>query len=600
MCLICAGLRPYQKTCDYENLPVDDAEIAATVTEGADAADNTGTVYSMGVGDAFAGSISYLGDEDWVAITLEAGSYRFDLQGDTLFDPLLSVYDAQGNRVGSSLGDAIDSEAAFDLTLTSGTYYVSAKQYYDESTVTYSVTVTEGTPVDPPDRIQPADAVTWNNGNFTGQSVIDVYFALEGSTVDDNGATITSDGFSDAEIAMIMGIFDGVSDFTAITFQRTTNQATADMQLARDNLGPSLLGKMYPQGTTFNSDGLGLLTSNSFFWNATTMQPGGGMYGVVIHELGHGLGLAHPHDTGGGSEIMEGVGWSDDTGTFGMNQAVYTIMTYNDGWDGHPLGASGVTQGSGHMTTFGAIDMAVLQGYYGVNTTHNSGDDVYMVGGNAYYAAIWDTGGTDTLMAATEADAVIDLRAATLDFSETGGGVVSYVADVVGGYTIANGVVIENAIGGVGDDILRGNQADNRLEGGVGHDALYGGAGDDLLIGGAGDDTLEGGSGSDTLVGGAGDDMLYGGEGNDYLIVGSFAAAQILAEDSFVFVDADIADTEDPDDALWSGTMAADPTEVAPADAGMPSFILDGGDGDTLVFGGIEIAGELQGFIETL
>ncbi len=48
----------------------------------------------------------------------------------------------------------------------------------------------------------------------------------------DNGETITSDGFSDAEIAMIMGIFDGVSDFTAITFQRTTNQATADIQLA--------------------------------------------------------------------------------------------------------------------------------------------------------------------------------------------------------------------------------------------------------------------------------------------------------------------------------------------------------------------------------
>jgi serralysin len=603
MCLICAGLRPYQKTCDYENLPVDDAEIAATVTEGADAADNMGTVYSMGVGDAFAGSIAYLGDEDWVAITLEAGSYRFDLQGDTLYDPLLSVYDAQGNRVGSSLGDAVDSEATFDLTLASGTYYVSAKQYYDGSTGTYSVTVTEGTPVDPDDRVQPADAVTWNNGNFTGQSVIDVYFALEGSTVDDNGETITSDGFSDAEIAMIMGIFDGVSDFTAITFQRTTNQATADIQLARDNLGGGLLGFMYPQNVT-SAAGLGVLTSSPTYWNATTMQPGGGMYGVVIHELGHGLGLAHPHDTGGDSEIMEGVGWSGDTGTFGMNQAVYTIMTYNDGWDGHPLGASGVTQGSGHMTTFGAIDMAVLQGYYGVNTTHNSGDDVYLVGGNAHYAAIWDTGGSDTLMAATEADAEIDLRAATLDFSETGGGVVSYVADVVGGYTIANGVVIENAIGGVGDDILRGNQADNRLEGGVGHDALYGGAGDDLLIGGAGGDTLEGGSGSDTLVGGAGDDMLYGGEGNDYLIVGSFAAAQILADDmagdSFVFVDADIADTELRDDALWSGTMAADPAEVAPADADMPAFILDAGDGDTLVFGGIEIAGELQAFIETL
>jgi serralysin len=314
MCLICAGLRPYQKTCDYENLPVDNTEIAATVTEGADAADNTGTLYSMGVDDTFAGTLGFTGDRDWVAIELDAGrTYEITLDGVSLSDPYLRLYNSSGTQVAfnDDGGPGLDSRLIYTVS-SSGTYYISAGAYADWGTGTYTINVGFDEPT------RPTDSVGWNNGNFTGQSVIDVYFALEGSTVDDNGETITSDGFTSAEIAMIMGIFDGVSDFTAITFQRTTNQATADMQLARDNLGPSLLGKMYPQGTTFNSDGLGLLTSNSFFWNATTMQPGGGMYGVVIHELGHGLGLAHPHDTGGESEIMEGVGGSGECGTFGM------------------------------------------------------------------------------------------------------------------------------------------------------------------------------------------------------------------------------------------------------------------------------------------
>ena len=42
---------------------------------------------------------------------------------------------------------------------------------------------------------------------------------------------------------------------------------------------------------------------------------------------------------------------------------------------------------------------------------------------------------------------------------------------IFGGYTIANGVVIENAIGGKGNDTLIGNSADNSLDGGAGDDS---------------------------------------------------------------------------------------------------------------------------------
>ena len=59
---------------------------------------------------------------------------------------------------------------------------------------------------------------------------------------------------------------------------------------------------------------------------------------------------------------------------------------------------------------------------------------------------------------------------------------------LTGNVSIAHGVVIENAIGGRGDDVIIGNDADNILKGNAGNDVLYGGAGQDTLWGGTGQD----------------------------------------------------------------------------------------------------------------
>src|SRR5690606_27361188 len=177
-----------------------------------------------------------------------------------------------------------------------------------------------------------------------------------------------------------------------------------------------------------------------------------------------------------------------------------------------------------------------------------------------YYETIWDTGGTDAIAYGGSRAARIDLTAATLDYSPTGGGAISFVDDIHGGYTIANGVVIENASGGSGNDVLIGNAVANLLAGNGGDDWMMGGAGPDTLNGGTGFDTasyvgagagviaslasnrgtagdaagdrfasiekLEGSHFADTLTGGkandvlsglAGDDLLDGGNGNDTL-----------------------------------------------------------------------------------
>ncbi|MEK0189128.1 SCP-like extracellular, partial [Microcoleus anatoxicus PTRS2] len=67
--------------------------------------------------------------------------------------------------------------------------------------------------------------------------------------------------------------------------------------------------------------------------------------------------------------------------------------------------------------------------------------------------------------------------------------------------------------GGVGNDLITGNNDNDRLIGGEGNDTLRGGKEDDILIGGNGDDLLAGDRGQDILTGGSGNDTFILGGG---------------------------------------------------------------------------------------
>jgi Ca2+-binding RTX toxin-like protein len=61
-------------------------------------------------------------------------------------------------------------------------------------------------------------------------------------------------------------------------------------------------------------------------------------------------------------------------------------------------------------------------------------------------------------------------------------------------------ISIENLIGSLIDDLLTGDDGNNRIDGGSGgDDTLMGGLGNDALIGGFGNDTIDGGDGIDTV-----------------------------------------------------------------------------------------------------
>ena len=96
----------------------------------------TGTTGTVAVDGSATGEIEHPNDQDWFAVTLEAGKpYQIDLEGShtnagTLRSPYLrGVYDADGNLIGGTTDDdggvSWNSRLSFEPE-TSGTYYIAA------------------------------------------------------------------------------------------------------------------------------------------------------------------------------------------------------------------------------------------------------------------------------------------------------------------------------------------------------------------------------------------------------------------------------------------------------------------------------------------
>ncbi|HID7510749.1 TPA: serralysin family metalloprotease [Enterobacter hormaechei] len=213
------------------------------------------------------------------------------------------------------------------------------------------------------------------------------------------------------------------------------------------------------------------------------LYPELGNYGrlTFTHEVGHTLGLDHPgvYNAGQGNPTYANATYAEDTRQF-------SVMSY---WNESNTGGDN----GGHYAAAPLIDdIAAIQHLYGANKTTRTGDTVYGFNSNTdrdFYTAtdsnqklvfaIWDAGGNDTLdFSGYSRDQRINLNEGS--FSDVGG--------LKGNVSIAAGVTTENAIGGSGNDVIVGNNADNIIKGGAGNDFIYGGGGQEQLWGGSGND----------------------------------------------------------------------------------------------------------------
>ena len=419
--------------------------------------------------------------------------------------------------------------------------------------------------------------------------------------------------------------------------------------------GPGILGWSEVPGYTDHEHLNVVFNGQDPSWSASSLAKGGYGFVTLVHEIGHLLGLAHPHDGGSAWDATTFPGVDapfHDYGDDDLNQGIYTVMGYNSGW---PAAYSPKSPNWGFEAGPMALDIAAIQAIYGANTSYASGNDVYALptanGAGTSWSTIWDTGGVDTISGAGwSGDSSIDLRAATAD--SNGGGYVSHGYAswgemILGGFTIARGVVIENAIGGSGNDTIIGNAAANRLEGGAGRDTLDGQSGADTMVGGsgndayyvensgdviieldawaetdivysvvnyelsayvehltltgtasingtgnAGDNTIVGNSGDNILDGGGGTDYLYGGGGNDtYILRGNQAHAIELPGDGIDTIRTDWGgklDANFENMELLAGAWSAEGNDSDNRIVGNDGpNTLDGGMGNDTLIGGL-------------
>ena len=352
----------------------------------------------------------------------------------------------------------------------------------------------------------------------------------------------------DADVGPAAQAGFSVEGFTNLDISLTT-AANANIRAAQSSdANPTAYA--YLPATGFNASG-DVWFGDDFNFRNPVM--GDYSFHTVIHEIGHALGLDHS---------FEG-----NVGPSATDHMAYTVMSYT-AYEGAGQGYN--YQNFGAPQTYMQLDIAALQHMYGADYTSNSGDTVYSwtpgnsdtvidgaialnPGGNFILATLWDGGGTDTYdLSAYSSDLRLDLTAGGYSIFETAQLSTSFTGQTTDG-SIYNALMfndnqaslIENAIGGTGDDLFIANQANNTLTGGagtntvsyeidtdgvtidltaqtatgtgtgsdslIGFSNVYGGDGDDSISGTTGVNELVGGYGADTLIGGAGDDILTGG-----------------------------------------------------------------------------------------
>ena len=318
--------------------------------------------------------------------------------------------------------------------------------------------------------------------SHSGNQVTMTYRFETGSTADFPWSNVGLLGaYSEAQKVAVRTALAEIETYINVRFVEDNSTADADFSYF-------ISGDLYTDDpNTTGSGGRGRWQYSNGVWDGWAVFREGRAieswsdYDLVLHELGHTLGLKHPgnYDVGGGGTPGPYLPANEDSDR-------YTVMSYSV----NPV----TNQEARHMMLY---DIAALQHWWGVNNQHETGNNVYTGPDDGRVQVIWDAGGVDSFSHAGSGAAHIDLREGA--FSSMGG---------LDNLAVAYGTEIENAAGGNANDTLIGNDLSNYLDGGAGADILDGGAGADTLNGGGGNDTYRVDNAGDMVI----EDSLAGGD----------------------------------------------------------------------------------------
>jgi serralysin len=226
-------------------------------------------------------------------------------------------------------------------------------------------------------------------------------------------------------------------------------------------------------------------------WKSWHWETGKQGFNTLMHETGHALGLTHPFEPASNGYLVGAA----------MDNELYTVMSYTSAPRSTILEMDGDTLWMLLLapSTLMMLDIEALQYLYGANLSTRAGDNVYAWETNpVILETLWDSGGNDTIDCSNQKlTCIINLQAgsfSSISLRQTDAELRSSFNlpawyaneplpdDIYNGsnnIAIARGVIIENAIGGSGNDQIHGNAANNRLTGNKGNDVLQGEGGND-------------------------------------------------------------------------------------------------------------------------
>ncbi|HEX8127450.1 MAG TPA: M10 family metallopeptidase C-terminal domain-containing protein [Allosphingosinicella sp.] len=397
-----------------------------------------------------------------------------------------------------------------------------------------------------------------------------------------------------ANVRAAMAAFD---ELIAPNFTEVADSGTSfgELRFATTNLTGIAAGiSLGGAGDTFGQPFADVWLNNAEM-GSKSLDPGTVEFRTLLHEIGHSLGLKHTHEAGTQDKPYSVIPPAYDYLSYSVmsyrEDPAYLIVTpysYLDDKGDRRLSATTVYA---YASTPMVLDIEAVQSLYKPDLTTRTGNDVYrFVEGARDISSIYDAGGNDTIdISNFTRKSVIDLNPGAYSslgiwtreeqiayYNKTVGfidwAVPLNTTNTPNMYTWENNLgiaftaVIENAIGGAGNDTLIGNSVDNILDGGAGADIMRGALGNDVYkVDDAGDQVIENdgegfdevrtglstyalaanvekltytGTGNTVLHGNPGDNVFVGGSGNDFIYLnqgGNDQAAGGAGNDVFLF-----------------------------------------------------------------